>query len=248
MNPDFKVSETELDLIDKYLLDELSPEQTNSFNEKIQKDKDWLTKVEDTRLMVAGIQETILEKRMDDFHEELISEKKQVAKDKVFKLNTRWVVAASVLITASVLAGLLLTKQNKFQTLYSNYYTPDPGLLTAMGSSDNYSFEQGMVDYKNGEYKKAILAWDNLLLANPDSDTLHFFLGVSNQALGNELVAKKHLEYIVKDSALSFYSDACWYLGLLHLKQKETQPAIFYIGRSSYPRKAALLNAINKKE
>ena len=244
MNPGCEISSDELELIDQYLRNELSQEQTDAFEEKMQADKDWMKKVEDTRLLVLGIQEASLAKRMEVFHEELNSEKKQAPQSKIFRLNIRWAAAASVLIVASVLAGLILTRKNKYEKLYSSYYTPDPGLLTAMGSSDNYSFEQGMVDYKNGEYKKAILAWDILLRTQPASDTLHYFLGVANQALHNEPEAKKHLEFIVKDSTHSFFSDACWYLGLLLLKQKQTQIAVPYIQKSNHPSKGALLDAI----
>jgi tetratricopeptide (TPR) repeat protein len=248
MSQESEISSDELELIDQYLRNELSPEQTGAFNEKMRVDKEWMKKVEDTRLLVLGIQEASLAKRIDGFHEEFNSENEQAPKGKIFRLNIRWAVAASVLIVASVLAGLLLTKKDEYEKLYSSYYTPDPGLLTAMGSSDNYSFDQGMVDYKNGDYKKAIHAWNILLRAKPASDTLHYFLGVANQALDNETDAKKHLEYIVKDSAHSFYSDACWYLGLLLLKQKQPQIALPYIRRSGHPGKAALLDAINNNE
>ncbi len=247
MNDDYEISPDEFELIEQYLVNKLSPEELASFNEKNRTDIKWMKKVEEVKLLLVGVRETKLVKSLEGFHDELRLENSSPVKSaSVFRLNTRWMVAASLFIIASITTWLLVTGKTQNEKLYSRYYQPDPGLMTAMGSSDNYLFEKGMVSYKNGEYKNAIETWAPLLLENPASDTLQYFLGVAHQATGDDKRAKQHLEIILKDSTNYFYHDACWYLGILLLKRGETEPAKMYIERSNNPEKAALLKDINQ--
>lgn len=245
MKLDYDIPPVEMELIENYLRNELSPEEAILFNEKMNSDPNWVKKIDETRLLLIGLQEPALQKSMNDFHSSITSASKPV-QGKVVRFGTRWAVAASVLLVVSVSAWLLLSGKNKFEKLYAGYYTPDPGLLTAMGPASNYSFEKGMVEYKNEEYEQALQTWSDLKQPGQQSDTLHYFLGMANQALGNNETAKKHLDYIVTDSTHSFYSDACWYLGLIYLKEKKTETARTLIEKSNHPKKAELLNAINK--
>lgn len=232
--------------VERFLQHDMEPQERTAFEARMKEDAEFKNLVDEMKLLFVGIQETSLNKNLAIFHDGLNTEKKPAVKGgTIFKLNTRLMVAASLFIIVSVATWLLLTSKNQYEKLYSSYYKPDPGLLTAMGSSDNYAFEKGMVEYKNEEYKKAIQSWEPLLARDPGNDTLHYFLGAANQALGNDDIAKKHLDIIVKDSANSFYSDARWYLGILFLKQGEIQQAKTFIEKSNHSRKEELLNAIN---
>lgn len=244
MSKDQSISQQQLEEIESFLRHEMPEEERGMFEARIKKDVELKKLTDEIRLLFIGIQESSLTKSLAGFHNGL-SEKKITT---VFKLDTRWMVAASLFIIASVAAWLLLTSDSDNEKLYSKYYQPDPGLMTAMGTTDNYLFEQGMVNYKSGEYKKALDSWSPLLVKNPSSDTLQYFIGVANHALGNDATARQHIEIIVKDSTNAFYQDACWYLGLLLLKQGEMQAAKTYIEKSSHTQKTELLNAINRKE
>jgi hypothetical protein len=247
MNDDYEITPDEFELIEQYLADKLSPEELERLDQKKKLDINWTKKTEEVKLLLVGIHETGLAKSLDGFHDELQVENITSAKSaKVFKLDKRWMVAASLFLIASVATWLLVTSKTHNEKLYSRYFQPDPGLMTAMGSSDNYLFEKGMVSYKNGEYQHAIETWAPMLAKNPSSDTLQYFMGVAKQAIGDDKTAKQHLEIIARDSTNYFYHDACWYLGILYLKGSETARAKVYIERSSHPEKAALLKDINQ--
>ncbi len=245
MKLDYDIAPEEMELIENYLRNELSPEQSLAFNEKRNSDPNWANKIDEVKLLTVGLQEASLQQSMNEFHRS-IETSKQTGTGKVIRFNTRWAVAASVILLVAVATWLLLPLKDRYEKLYAGYYTPDPGLLTAMSVSDNYAFEKGMVEYKNEEYEKALETWNALNTSGQPGDTLQYFLGMVNQALGRDDVAKKHLETIVSDSTQSFYSDACWYLGLILLKEKQTASAKSLIEKSNHPRKAELLNAINQ--
>ncbi len=245
MKLDYEISADELALIENHLTQNLSPDEMILFEQKMSSDINWQHKIEEAKLLILGIQEAKLSQRLDQFHEQMTVASAQ-PRSKLFQLRTRWMVAASLLLVFSVAAWLLLSNKNEFDKLYAGNYTPDPGLLTAMGPASNYSFEKGMVDYKNEEYKKALQAWEALKAQGQSGDTLHYFLGMANQALGKYETAKTYLENIANDKAHPFYTDACWYMGLLMLKQKDKLAAISYIEKSTHPGKAAILNDLKK--
>ncbi len=61
--------------------------------------------------------------------------------------------------------------------------------MSAMGIGDNYLFNKAMLDYKTGNYKKAIDEWSKLKTSMPQNDTLNYFLGAAQQADGNSAAA-----------------------------------------------------------
>src|SRR5690606_13831875 len=115
--------------------------------------------------------ETALEGKLPGFHKQ-VQRTQPLTKIRWLK----WAAAASV-------AGILLWSSYFFfantpsEKLFAQYYQPDPGLPTLMGISDNYVFENAMVSYKTGDYKKAIVDWQQLLQENMDNDTLQYFIG-----------------------------------------------------------------------
>lgn len=245
MKLDYNLPPDEMELIEKFLRNELTPEEATLFNERKTSDQHWIEKINETRLLLTGLQEPALQQSMDRFHATYISGQQPV-KGKVIGFNIRWAVAAAAMLVVSLATWLLISGKNRYEKLYAGYYTPDPGLLTAMGPASNYSFEKGMVEYKNEEYTKALHTWSELARAGQQNDTLHYFMAMVSQALGQNDSAKKYLEKIVTDNNHSFYSDACWYLGLIYLKEKDTEAARISIEKSDHPKKAELLNAIKQ--
>jgi hypothetical protein len=219
-------------------------EEREAFAVHLKEDIELKKLMDEMKLLFVGIQEAALTENLTRFHNGL-TEKKSAS---VFKLGTRWMVAASLFIVASIITWLLVIQENRFEKLYSNYYQPDPGLITAMSATDNYVFEKGMVSYKSREYQAALDSWSPLLIENPSSDTLQYFIGVANQALGRDALAQQHLAAVIKDNTNTFYYDACWYMGLLAVKQGEIGSAKTYLERSTHQQKAKLLNAINSKK
>lgn len=242
------ISPEELERIEQFLDNEMSSEQSGAFSQLLQEDKALQQKVNEVRLLRIGIDEAILENNLNDFHTDLTRSTPQSQQGgKVISFGRRLLAAASVIAIIGLAAWWFLQKETKYEKIYSSYYKADPGLLTAMGPSDNYTFEKAMVDYKNGDYSKAIEAWMSLQKDQPNNDTLIYFLGVAYQANEENEEAIKYLERVVANPDSPFLKEACWYLGLAYLKEEKIEKAKEYIQRSGDARGKSLLDAINTK-
>lgn len=239
----YKISPEEYETIERFLQNEMTEADAAAFKIKLQADKILQQKTEEVKLLLVGIKEVSLEEQMVKFHNSMSIKKA----GRVVAFSKRWLIAASVLAIACLSLWWFAGRENKYDKLYASYFTPDPGLITAMGSSENYSFEKAMVEYKEGNYKKAIEAWSALRSAQQQSDTLNYFLGMAYLAMNKKARAKEFLTLITNDSNKSFYKDACWYLGLVFLKEGEKEKAIDLIRASNHSESNDLINAINKK-
>ncbi len=238
------ISPEELERIERFLANEMNAAGKESFLLELDKDASLREKTEEVKLLLLGIQEAALKERLQDFHREI---KPRTSKPAPIFSIKKWLAAASVLFAVALSVWWFLYNKPANEKLYSRYYSPDPGLATLMSSSSKYEFDKAMVEYKSGEYDKALTSWKLLLSQNPGNDTLTYFIGVASQAAGKEEQAITNLQMIAADTGSVFCKDACWYLGLAYLKKKETQAAVEYIEKSGYPQAMDIIKDINKK-
>ncbi|MEO9003604.1 MAG: hypothetical protein ABI288_02655 [Ginsengibacter sp.] len=247
MNTNTDIPEEELEIIEQYVLKQMPDDEYVAFTSKLQNDTILRNKVKSVRLLFIGIQEATLNDKIEEFHNDSFSSKKNEGKirNKVISMN-RWLVAASVIVVIGVGALLFFNQSNKSDKLFAEYFKQDPGLITAMSSSDNYLFDRAMIDYKTGEYASAIESWGKLLKTNPGSDTLNYFLGSANLAQGNTHEAIGYFKNVVSNRASVFYKDANWYTGLALLKSNKKREAIPFIDNSDHPNKEVLLSKLKE--
>jgi tetratricopeptide (TPR) repeat protein len=225
MNPNFNITQEELEIIERYITNDMTFDEEASFEEKLQNDPDLKNQVEDIKTMLLGIETQALKEKLKEFHDEIpktkILEKKTI---KVSHLDLRKLLAAAAIIIA--LGSFWYFNKPSNERLYSKYFTPDPGLPTTMGSTDNYKFYDAMVNYKQADYKKAISKWEVLQLKSPENDTLNYFLGVANLAKGQTDLAITYLQNTTQKPESVFIEDAQYYLGLAYLKINKKEEAI----------------------
>lgn len=246
MNRNNNISPQEFDEIEQYLSKELNEEQLLSFTKKLDSDQELRDKVHTVRLIKIGIQEDQLARDLQRFNEEMKSGAQNTGNKKnIFNLKP-FLLAASVLIIAALGIFLFFLNPGKEDRLYSKYYKPDSGLISSMGSSDDYIFDRAMIDYKTGEYKAAIQSWDSLLKERPENDTLEFFIASAYLAMEKYEEAITHFNKVITNTNSNFLEDANWYLGLAYLKTKNIEKAIGSIEKSDHPQKEELLNKLRK--
>jgi tetratricopeptide (TPR) repeat protein len=245
MDTNYTISTEEFLSIEQYLLGESSAEERLAFENNMKANTSLANKVNEVKLLLAGIETASLQERLNAYHAGLKKNHPQTGRSKVIMLNRKWLAVASIALLVAVSVWLLVLKENKYEKLYAAYYKPDPGLMSAMGIGDNYLFNKAMLDYKTGNYKKAIEEWDKLKSgAQQNNDTLNYFLGAAQQADGNSAAAIALLQSMANDDSKPFYRDACWYLGLALLKQGNTNQAISYIEKSGRPESPELINQL----
>lgn len=245
MNWNSMVTNEEWELIDRYLDGELKDNELRQFEQRLQNDQEWKEKTESCQLIRIGIAESALAEKVKEWTPETTTPvSNDNSKIRVLPSVLKWVAAACVILAIGTVTWWLIQRPGSNEKTYMAFYQPDPGLLTVMGPADAYQFEQAMVHYKAGEYRKAALAWESIRGTYAPSDTLHYFIASAWQAEGEWEKAEENYLIVVKDNKSLLYNDASWYLGLLYLRTDRKAEARKWIEQSSHNRKAELLNAI----
>ena len=214
------ISQELLEAVERYCNGTMPAEELQNFEARLAADSDFKTTVDDIRTLLLGIEAQSLKEQLDDFHQDLpILLDTEDSNPKVRFLNFRRVAIAAMMVVSLGTIWYFMGSSN--DRLYNQYYSPDPGLPTTMGSSDNFEFYDAMVDYKMGDYKKAIAKWTVLHDKAPKNDTITYFLGTAY--LANDMVDKAIP--LLKDVAITdesaFQNEAHYYLGFAYLKKED---------------------------
>ncbi|MBN8665966.1 MAG: tetratricopeptide repeat protein [Chitinophagales bacterium] len=248
MKPRYDISPEEFDQIEQYLAGQLTASENSLFEKRIQEETEWAEKVKEVKLLVLGIKENELKTRLQSFHKQMNTTTSIKTEAPVRSMGSRrWLAAASILLVAALATWWMVSRQDPYEKLYSTYYTPDPGLPTTMSVAGNYQFDKGMVAFKSGDYKEALQIWTPISKTTPSNDTINYFLGVTQLALKQNDEALALLKPIANDANRPFYKDACWYTGLVLLRQGKPEAATPFIQKSNYPGSTELIQEINKK-
>lgn len=242
MKYNHNISQEEFEEFERYLSEDMSSDEHEAFIARVNADPLLQEKLEETRMLLLGIRESALQSTLEGFHKELIPANHRIQKKKKFRMY--WFAAASLIVVIAVATILLTTGGSRNEKLFARYFEADSGLVTAMGISEDYDFNRGMIDYKTGNYKAAIETWRRLAGKKPGNDTLHYFSGVAFLALDQADSAVYHLLKTVDLQQSGFRSDANWYIGLALLKQNKEQEAMSYIRQTTHPRKDELLSSL----
>ncbi len=132
MSNDQDISLSQFEDIERYLLQEMEPEEATAFAVRLSPDAVLKAKTDELRLTFLAIQEGKLQSRLNQFHQHEI----KTASDKkvftVFSNGTRWLAAASIILVAAIAAWLFL-KPASGEALYAAYFKPDDGPISAIG-------------------------------------------------------------------------------------------------------------------
>lgn len=236
------ISQEVLERVERYLDRDMSKQEEYDFELQMQSDASFRIQVESIKILLLGVENQSLKERLDEFHKDipLATPENQAASG--FP-HWRKLAAAAVIVLAVSGFWWFSTPQN--ERLYTEYFTPDPGLPTVMGNSNNFDFYDAMVDYKQGHYQTAIEKWENLSI---DNDTLAYFLGVAYLADKNQRDAIPFLEKATNNSSFPLLDDAYYYLGLAYLKEGNIEKAKKYLKLSTLENSRFILLKLDEKQ
>jgi TolA-binding protein len=133
-----------------------------------------------------------------------------------------WLKVAVVLVPLiGISSYFLMNKENKFDNLYSNYYEKELGLPVTLSDENNKLFNESMNLFRDEDYTLSLQGFRDLLLEQPNNDTLHYFIGVCLLEKGNLLEAKNELTYNFQN--IFFKEKATYRLALLYLKLEQVK-------------------------
>lgn len=245
MENENNISQELLETIERYLKGTMSSDEHTSFELQMEMDAKLRQQVDDTRIIFSGIRKAVLKDKLNVVHKKIIQDRKIIPDNapKVFKPYFRTLtIAASVLI---LIGGFwFFNQQPNNEKLFEQFFEPDRGLATVMSTTDNYDFDDAMVDYKNEKYDVAIQKWNVLLKSKPKNDTLNYFIGVAHLANKNEVKAIDYLKKTIEVENGAFALDAYYYLGLAQLKLNNAQAAIANFQKNNSPKSKEIISEL----
>ncbi len=228
MNSHQNITSAEWDLIETWMDQNDVPGEAPLLKGELSQIPGVLRKIEDVKKVREEIEDSIRRAKIKAFHLSLYaneedSSTKKIANKKISSSAIWFALAASV----AVLFGIfwMTDHSNYSEKIFAKNFKPDIGLPLKMNTDNSSGFYEGMLNYKQENYKEAIKKWEILLRANPGSDTLNYFLGVTNLAMGN---SAKSLEYLQNQELFKqgiFKEDAAWYAALAKIKEGKFEEA-----------------------
>ena len=250
MNALFHISPEEWELIESWLDQTEVPDEGPLLDEQLAQISNVSEKIAHIKKVREEIEDSIRQSKIKEFHnhisaDEEPSDTKTIANKRI-KPNTYWYAAAAVLI---VFFGFfwMIDRSKTSEKIFANNFKPDIGLPLRMNTASANGFYEGMLDYKQEKYEEAITKWQFLLKDNPQSDTLNYFLGVANLALGD---AAKALEYIENQDRFHqgiFKEDAAYYAALAKIKEGKFREAKAFLKLYPSNRNTQLMNELNER-
>jgi len=204
--------------IESYLLEQMTKESRLQFEAQMKADKALAAEVNLQRELFAAVEA-----------ESFFVAHQQETKVNISRSYTAWYMAAAAILVFCAVAFWFIRKDRSGSTenLYAANFQPDPGLPVEMGTVDstNYIFYDGMISYKENNYKTALSKWERLNKSGVKNDTLQYYVAMAylNEDSTNKGIAA--LLQLAKKTDAPFYQQANWYLALAYLKTGDKQSA-----------------------
>jgi tetratricopeptide (TPR) repeat protein len=240
------ISQEEFEKLESYAMGTMDSSNTDLFEAELETNSELKNQLQEVRALIIGIESAVLKDKLNDFHEELNPVHNLVSSPVNSRRILKWAAAAIFIVAVGFL--WMLNSGSENEKLFAKHFKPDPGLPTTMSSNSNFSFYDGMVDYKRGDYTSAIQKWEDLVATEQSpSDTLNYFLGVAYLANKNAPNAIHYLEATLQQDKSMFQKETYFYLGLAFLKQNEMESAKHYLGLSGLEASEAILSKLSKR-
>lgn len=213
---------TQEELLEKYLEDELSPEEQNLFDAEVASDPGFAQQVRlHGRLnMALGNQKEIkLEQSLRGImdKDDLGSASRKTGRPLTFYLS----IAAGFLLLATV-GYFLFSGQPTNSELYKKFYFPYDASNELRSGQEvpKNLLDKAFDTYNEGQFDVAHTSFLTILKKFPKNSRARFFLGICQLELGKASKAIKSFQTVIADGNNLYLSQATWYkaLGCLQLK------------------------------
>ncbi|HNE47119.1 MAG TPA: hypothetical protein PLL28_07770 [Chitinophagales bacterium] len=222
------------ELIDAYLMGDMSTEEATLFTSRINSDPELANQVEATRHFISLTQQITsgrvtkehleLQARNEETIRRLFSEQHQTGKSVVMQ---RALITAAAVILICIAGYLLMVKPFRNQRIYSHYFSPFEKSMS-LSSTDSLFVSHFLELYQNKNYKGFIESFDPSAMLDTTTTAegrelitdLSLYLGISYMETGDHERAAEVLTSI--DTGSQYYYDAQWYYCLCLVKSNQT--------------------------
>lgn len=241
---------SDFELIERYLADQLSPEEKKAFRSRLLNDPAFNQEFQELKEIRFQLKQREKQEVLDLFNgiEETIKDNK-TTKDQTVMKKVISIAASLFLIATLAYLGLSTDEQPSSSELYDKYYSPYPSLLGQVRgeSEENLSLEQKALNaYDLGNFAESEGILKNLVENNATAMN-YFYLGLAQLEMNKAEEAVASFNTVVNNFD-AFKEQARWHLALAHLKNGNDDSALsglasLVVNKSEYASKAEQIMA-----
>lgn len=208
--------------IDNYVNDLMSVDEKRSFELELKSNAALKKEVDEYQSMIQGIKSSAVRKQLQKFAFESDKRKSKI-NNGVFKLNFQFLsIAASI---ALLVGFFFVTNSNhgiKQDLSFESFYYVDPGQPVVMGEVSDVLYSEAMNNFKNGNYEKAKVIFDQKCQESTDREAC-YYLAQCQLNLGDLNAASLNFKQLSQSSSDHWQQKSEWYLAYLLWKNKDLQ-------------------------
>ncbi len=139
--------------------------------------------------------------------------------------RSRYLKVAAAIAVLAAGAVWWMSRAPLHERVFAEHFVPDPGLPVEMGASDDPTFQDAMISYKEGRFAEAHAKWAPLLERDPTNDTLRFYSASAALADGDAPAAIPLFKSLSEEGSSAFRDRSRWYLFLSYVRADQWKEA-----------------------
>lgn len=219
--------ENKFDLIEKYLMNEMSVREQVEFEEALRTNPDLMKEF----LLRKDINKAIIEDDVVNLRRELGN----LVNNQLYTRPKRtlfiYSAAAAVLVLLIVASGIFFSQNNQIEkrNLFESFYSAYPAIMSFRSPIDQNDIEKLLYEafnfYDEKQYDSAAVYFKYILEKDRSNNMSQFYLSVCEIENNNLSEAEEYLNDLIQKKNHIFWEQSNWYLALVYLKQNELNNA-----------------------
>jgi len=216
--------ENKFDLIEKYLMNEMSVREQVEFEESLRSDPELMKEF----LLRKDINDAIIEEDIIGLRNNL-NEIVNIQPTFVKKINNPFIYSAiaAVIILIVVIANIYIFPLGQMDKneVFQSYYTAYPAIMSFRSPVDQTEIEKILYEafnyYDDGKYGMASKYFKQVLEKDSTNYMSQFYLSICEIEKNNLSEAEEYLNDLILKKNHILWEQSHWYLALVYLKQNE---------------------------
>ena len=216
--------ENKFDLIEKYLMNEMSVREQKEFEESLRNNPDLMKEF----LLRKDINDAIIEEDVLSLRNNL-NEIVNTEPATTIKIKSSYVYSAvaAVIILIVVIANIYIFPLGQMDKneVFQSYYSVYPAIMSFRSPVDQTEIERILYDafnyYDEGKYEMASKYFKQVLEKDSTNYMSQFYVAVCEIEKNNLSEAEEYLNDLILKKSHIFREQSHWYLALVYLKQNE---------------------------
>jgi tetratricopeptide (TPR) repeat protein len=209
-----------LEYIDRFFKDELSPEEVKQFENRIETDPEFAEEVAFyiTAMNVAK-EEAVAEKR-DRFRHIPVNNHHRGTVKKMGSVKSFWAYAAAAAVAILIIGLYLFYPSDQPAQMAERYIQSNLTTLSVNMGAERDSVQAGLSLFNDGEFEKASEAFESVLATNSTSIDALKYAGITALRMGNY---EKALNHFMRLEKMQLYSNPGKFYHALTLMKRNNE-------------------------